>query len=125
MPWATRWTQWVTLMVIATRSFVLTAANAAGAVMATASVTVASDATPPSVVSITPPNNATGVAASTNIVVRFSEPCDGLDDLYDATNNPGGARYVLRDSLGALRGYATSALSEDGGLGARVSFQPS
>lgn len=56
------------------------------------------------------------------LVVRFSEPCKGTDDLWHATNNPGGARYVLRDSNGLLRGYAGSATELDDGLGVRVSF---
>ena len=56
------------------------------------------------------------------LVLRFSEPCGGTDDLYHASNNPGGARYALRDSNGLLRGYATAATEIDGGLGVRVSF---
>ena len=36
--------------------------------------------------------------------VRFSEPCDLLDDLYHVATNPDGTRYVLRDSGGVLRG---------------------
>ncbi|MFN0008824.1 MAG: hypothetical protein ACKVXR_13060 [Planctomycetota bacterium] len=56
------------------------------------------------------------------VEVRFSEPCDFLDDIYVALTNPAGTRYILRDSGGVLRGYATSATSLDSGLGARVSF---
>lgn len=56
------------------------------------------------------------------VEVRFSEPCDLLDDVYVALTNPTGTRYILRDSGGVLRGYATSATSMDSGLGARVSF---
>jgi len=56
------------------------------------------------------------------VEVRFSEPCDYLEDVYDALTNPTGTRYILRDSGGILRGYATSATSMDSGLGARVSF---
>ena len=54
--------------------------------------------------------------------VRFSEPCDHLEDLYDAATNPAGTRYALRDSGGTLRGHATSATALDGGLGVRVVF---
>ena len=61
-------------------------------------------------------------ASPDQVEVRFSEPCDLLEDVYDAATNPAGTRYVLRDSGGILRGYATSATSMDGGLGARVSF---
>lgn len=62
------------------------------------------------------------VASPGQVEVRFSEPCDLLEDVYDATTNPTGTRYVLRDSGGVLRGYATSATSMDSGLGVRVSF---
>ncbi len=55
-------------------------------------------------------------------VVRFTEPCDYLDDLYDGTTNPSGTRYELRDNAGALRGLAASATAEDGGLGVRLTF---
>jgi hypothetical protein len=46
--------------------------------------------------------------------VRFSEPCDLLNDP--------GTRFVLRDSSGVQRGLASSVTSMDTGLGARVSF---
>src|SRR6185295_5235110 len=59
---------------------------------------------------------------SGTLVVRFSEPCTQLDDLYDASTNPDGTRYVLRTSTGTLRGYALSALAVDDGLGVEVSF---
>jgi hypothetical protein len=62
------------------------------------------------------------LASPDQVEVRFSEPCDLLEDLYDAGTNPAGTRYVLRDSGGVLRGLATAATSMDGGLGARVSF---
>jgi hypothetical protein len=55
-------------------------------------------------------------------VVRFSEPCDWLDDLYHETLNPTGTRYELRDSGGMLRGMAATATAEDGGLGVRLTF---
>jgi hypothetical protein len=56
------------------------------------------------------------------VVVTFSEPCARLDDLWDAGTNPTGTRFVLRDSLGALRGTATAASVQTGGLSVRLSF---
>jgi hypothetical protein len=56
------------------------------------------------------------------LVVRFSEPCDLLTNLYDVNVNPTGARYILRDNTGAIRGYATGATVQDEGLGVAVSF---
>lgn len=56
------------------------------------------------------------------LVVRFTEPCSQLADLYDAATNPSGTRYILRSSGGALRGYATGATALDDGLGVRVAF---
>ena len=61
-------------------------------------------------------------AATDALEVRFSEPCGELDDLYHPANNPDGTRYVLRDWLGLLVGYATNAVPLDDGLGVRVSF---
>jgi hypothetical protein len=60
--------------------------------------------------------------ATDEAVVRFSEPCDWIDDLYDGVTNPAGTRYELRASDGSLRGMALAVTSVDGGLGARVSF---
>ena len=54
--------------------------------------------------------------------IRFSEPCDNLDDLYDAVTNPTGTRYALRDSSGVLRGYPNSASIVDGGLGVDLDY---
>ncbi len=56
------------------------------------------------------------------VVVRFTEPCSNLDDLYDAGTNPTGTRYVLRDSGGVLRGAPLTATPLDDGLGVRLSF---
>jgi hypothetical protein len=56
------------------------------------------------------------------LVVRFSEPCDLLTNLYDVFLNPDGTRYILRDNMGILRGYATSATVQDSGLGVSVAF---
>jgi hypothetical protein len=60
--------------------------------------------------------------AADTVVIVFSEPCAGLDDLYDSGANPAGTRYVLRDSGGILRGMATAASSQSDGLSASVSF---
>lgn len=57
------------------------------------------------------------------VVVRFSEPCAQLDDIFDATTNPTGTRYVLRDNLGVLRtsNMPTATVVNDG-LGVELAF---
>jgi hypothetical protein len=61
-------------------------------------------------------------AQDDTLVVRFSEPCDLLTNLYDVNTNPTGARYILRDNTGTIRGYAIGAVAQDSGLGVAVSF---
>ncbi|MBI5363628.1 MAG: hypothetical protein HZA53_10655 [Planctomycetes bacterium] len=61
-------------------------------------------------------------SSTDTLVVRFSEPCANLDDLYDATTNPTGTRYALRTAGGTLRGYPTSAVVLDDGLGVSLAF---
>jgi len=56
------------------------------------------------------------------VVLTFSEPCTRLDDLYDATTNPTGTRYVLRALGGGLRGLPTGASVLSNGLSVRLSF---
>jgi hypothetical protein len=56
------------------------------------------------------------------LVVRFSEPCELLTNLYDPFTNPNGTRYVLRDSGGTLRAFANAATVQDEGLGVSVAF---
>ena len=56
------------------------------------------------------------------VVVTFSEPCTRLTDLFDASTNPAGTRFVLRDNLGVLRGTATAASVLSNGLSVRLSF---
>ena len=64
-----------------------------------------------------------GVSAN-EVVVRFSEPCDELTDLYESIGNPTGSRFAIRDDDVAqtLRGYPTTATVLDGGLGVRLSY---
>ncbi len=61
-------------------------------------------------------------AINTDIVVRFSEHMDYLDDLYDAGTNVDGTRYVVRDNGGVLRGLPASAVVLNNGLGVRLTF---
>lgn len=53
--------------------------------------------------------------------VRFSEPCDFLDDLYDPSSNVGGTRYELYDGV-TFKGWPTGATVVDGGLGVDLTF---
>lgn len=61
-------------------------------------------------------------SSSDTLVLRFSEPCGQLDDLYDASTNPTGTRYALRTSGGTLRGYPTTATVLDDGLGVEIAY---
>ncbi len=55
--------------------------------------------------------------------VRFSEPMDMLDDIFDATTNPTGLTvYTLRDSGGSLRGTPQSVTPHADDLGATLTF---
>ncbi|MFT4539011.1 MAG: hypothetical protein ACI841_002565 [Planctomycetota bacterium] len=61
------------------------------------------------------------------ITVMFSEPCDELDDLYDASTNADGTRFALRIGDGGandgdLRGYPTGTTVLYGGLGVTLEF---
>lgn len=56
------------------------------------------------------------------VVVRFTEPCGHVDDLYDAITNIEGSRYVLRTSGGVFVANATALNALDNGLGVEVSF---
>ncbi|MEZ6014202.1 MAG: Ig-like domain-containing protein [Planctomycetota bacterium] len=56
------------------------------------------------------------------VVVRFSEAVDRLDDLYDPTTNPTGAKFTLYTSGGVLRGRPASTTILDGGLGVELAF---
>lgn len=61
-------------------------------------------------------------SSTDTLVVRFSEPCGNLDDLYDVTTNPTGTRYALRTAGGSLLGYPTSAVVLDDGLGVSIAY---
>jgi len=58
------------------------------------------------------------------LVLHFSEPCDRLQDLYNASTNIPGSRFAVRDDDMAqtLRGYPVSATILSGGLGVRLSY---
>ena len=56
------------------------------------------------------------------VVVRFTEHCSGVADLWDSLGNVEGTHYVLRDSLGSVRGWPATATELDDGLGVRLSF---
>ncbi len=61
-------------------------------------------------------------SSADQVVLTFSEPCARLDDLYDASLNPDGTRFVLRDSGGALRGQALMSSVLSSGLSVRLFF---
>lgn len=55
--------------------------------------------------------------------VRYSEPCDEIDDLFDASTNPTGlTEYVLRNSVGTLRANASSVSVDSDLMGCVVTF---
>lgn len=61
-------------------------------------------------------------AAAGTLVVRFSEPCAQLTDLYSSVSNTDGTRYVLRTSGGTFKAFPNSATVLDSGLGVSISF---
>lgn len=61
-------------------------------------------------------------SVSTRLVMRFSEHMNYLTDLYDASINADGVRYIVRTSGGALRGSPTTATVLDSGLGVQLDF---
>jgi hypothetical protein len=67
-----------TVSVTSNKTFTLTATNDAGSTTQTTSVSVGAgaDTTPPTVISVDPPDGATGVVFTSNIVVTFSEKMD-------------------------------------------------
>jgi Bacterial Ig-like domain len=67
-----------TVSVTSNTTFTLTATNDAGSTTQTTSVSVGvgADTTPPTIISIDPPDGATGVKSDANIVITFSEKMD-------------------------------------------------
>ncbi len=61
-------------------------------------------------------------SALDTLVVRFSEPCAQLTDLYSSVSNADGTRYVLRTSGGAFKAYPNAATTLDSGLGVSIAF---
>ncbi|MFT5286117.1 MAG: hypothetical protein ACI8TQ_002285 [Planctomycetota bacterium] len=60
---------------------------------------------------------------SSQVHVRFSEPVDELDDLFDASTNPTGlTTYTLRDSGGSVRGTPLSVAIDTDKLGGSLTF---
>lgn len=55
-------------------------------------------------------------------VVVFSEPVLNANDAYDVVTNPDGARYILRDSGGAVRGVPTAFTPSADLLSVRLAF---
>lgn len=80
----------VTVSVLSSQTFALTAFNPDGADTKVARVEV--DAVLPTVTTFLPANNATGVAADTNVVVTFSEPMNRVKTqaAYTSTDIPSG-----------------------------------
>jgi Bacterial Ig-like domain len=76
--------------VTSSTAFTLTATNANGSSTKTVTVTVASLPAPPTVVSVSPANAATGVSADAKIVVTFSKPMDqtATQAAYQSTDLP-------------------------------------
>jgi hypothetical protein len=54
--------------------------------------------------------------------VRFSEPCQVLDDLFDAVGNPAGTRYAIYDAVPALVGLPNAVLVDADRMGAALSY---
>jgi hypothetical protein len=67
-----------TVSVTSNTTFTLTATNASGSTTQSVSVSVGAgaDTTPPTIISVDPPNGATGVVFTSNIVITFSEKMD-------------------------------------------------
>ncbi len=56
------------------------------------------------------------------VLVRFSEAMDRLTDLYNASTNPAGARFVAVSAATMLVIYPTSATVLDDGLGVHLTY---
>ncbi|MFT5051060.1 MAG: hypothetical protein ACI8QZ_002467 [Chlamydiales bacterium] len=64
------------------------------------------------------------MTSTDQLVLHFSEPCDRLQDLFNASTNVSGSRFAIRDNDMAqtLRGYPLSATILNGGLGVRLAY---
>jgi hypothetical protein len=84
-----------TVSVTSSKTFTLTATNDGGSVTQSTSVSVAAgaDTTPPTVISIDPPDGATGVTSDKSIVITFSEKMDqaATQSAYQSATLPSGA----------------------------------
>lgn len=80
------------VQVLSAKTFTLTASNSNGSSTATAAVTleIVTDQIPPLIVSISPDDGATGVTATTPIMITFSEPMDqtATQTAYQSTSLP-------------------------------------
>jgi len=54
--------------------------------------------------------------------VRFSEPCQVLDDLYDSVLNPAGTRYAIYDAVPSLVGLPTAVSVHADRMGAALNY---
>lgn len=79
-----------TVSVTSTTTFTLTASNAEGSVEQSTNVTVASDLEQPTVISVDPPNGATGVKSDAIITLSFSTPMDqaATESAYESLDLP-------------------------------------
>lgn len=93
-----------TVSVTSNKTFTLTATNGGGSTTQTASISVAAgpDTTVPTVISVDPPNGATGVAKDKSIVITFSEKMDQLatQAAYQSADLPASAVTFNWDAEG-------------------------
>ena len=90
--------------VASSTAFTLTATNANGSSTSTVTVTVAALPAPPTVVSVSPADGSTGVAADAKIVVTFSKPMDqaATQMAYQSTSLPPSAVSFTWDASGTV-----------------------
>ena len=100
--------------VTSSTAFTLTATNANGSSTKTVTITVASLPAPPTVVSVSPPNGATGVAADVQLIVTFSKPMDqaATQMAYQSTSLPPSAVSFTWDASGTVLTIKPNALLE-------------
>ena len=78
---------------------------------------ISPDATPPTVSSVVPTNNAVGQAVGTNVVWTLSEDLDG-----NTVN--GNSVHLIEDPLGAATEVAGSVVLVNAGAGTTITFTP-